>query len=187
MTLHTDSRSSASTGAVPLGGTTLVNLLERRKLQAIRVFSIGVVPWLAQTPAYAQEVVNGAVGLATEVRPERVAHRMALQDMVSGVPVHLIVDHTLVADLPALHCIQRCLALGHYTVQLLPETGVPERYNGSFTLLDFRDVTVLMYDALLGTEIDQREESVDLMSRTFAQLVKGAMTPVVTRRYLNTS
>lgn len=165
-------------GAIPLASTCIRELLASNPT-GLLVFADTVVPLSLQTEEYAEMVISGAPGLPPSYRAARLDDRMRMQDLIrQRVPsIHVVIDSALLKRPGAHACLRKHLGAPGLTIQLLPEDGVPERFNGNFMLFTFADRSrVLVFDTFQGAQLEQREELVSEAVDVFGALAAGALS-----------
>jgi transcriptional regulator with XRE-family HTH domain len=124
---------------------------KEREADAIRWFSLDLVPGLMQTEDYARALMAARLRITPEEIEQRVAERMKRQEILTTEPPPLLL---LIIDEAALHRpvggkhvmaeqVRRLMEAGgepNIKIKILPlATGAHEGLSGEFGLLDFKD------------------------------------------------
>ncbi|MGW0366791.1 helix-turn-helix domain-containing protein [Streptomyces sp. NPDC002990] len=169
---------------------------------AIRTYEPLVIPGLLQTPAYAREVIAGAVSHATaEQAAVRLQVRLRRQERLSDPdnPLRLwaVLDESVLRRVVGSHEVMReqlehVVHLGtqpHVTVQVLPhELGAHPGVSGQFSLLEFADtsdVSVVYVERFTSDLYLEKRSDVRIYSNMYAHMQAQALNPTGTRDLIN--
>ncbi|RAJ40457.1 helix-turn-helix protein [Kitasatospora sp. SolWspMP-SS2h] len=126
----------------------------------LRLFEIGIVPGLLQTPEYAQTEVAGLVArgtISTEQAAERLSFRLARQTVITRQQppvVHVVMDESALhwqlggpsVMVPQLRHLEELAELPHVIIQVAPFTlGARRPFHSAVTLLTLPDHSRIGY------------------------------------------
>jgi transcriptional regulator with XRE-family HTH domain len=163
----------------------------------LRDFQLYLLPCLLRTVDYSAEVFGNGVLQRTAVEVDRLVDiqltRQAVLDRPGGPTLHAIIDeHALPLlgwDEPMSQGqLRHLLAMSEHpnvTIQVIPTSvGLHAGMNGSFTIMDYADDTVVYTEQLVTATYYQTRSDITVYSNIMARLLSVALSPAATRDFL---